>query len=242
MKKIFSAGGVALVFALIATAVFAASGYSFFGEAGYISPGNASSRAAYTVSDASPGYGGIDFDIPAGTTFADLQSLSTDYNVTDDNCGGGSPRFQVNVTNGTNSGSIMVYLGPPPAYALCPPNVWVNSGDLLEGVNPIDTSQLPAGTFYDPYAVAVTKYGSYLVTGVQLVIDSSWNPVATGGDGEQTVWFDNTNIDGTLYTYEPNVPGNKEQCKRGGWQNLEDANGQPFKNEGQCVSYFNHNP
>ena len=33
-----------------------------------------------------------------------------------------------------------------------------------------------------------------------------------------------------------------QQCKDGGWQTLTDASGQPFKNQGQCVSYFIHNP
>jgi hypothetical protein len=241
MKKLITLT-LAIALALVSTtSASAAAGYSFFGEAGYISPGNGSTRAAQTVSDASPGYGGVDFAVPAGTTFADLQNLSTDFNVTDDNCGGGSPRFQVNVTNGTSSGNIFVYLGPPPGYTGCLPSAWTNSGDLLEGVNPLDTSQLPGGTFYDPYATALIKYGGYTVTGVQLVTDGGWNAVASGGDGEQTVLFDNTVIDDMLFTYEPNTPTNKDQCKKGGWQSLEDANGQPFKNQGQCVSYFNHN-
>lgn len=235
-KAISKAMGAGVAFTMLATIALAAAGYSFFGEASYVSPGNGSSRAVQTVSDADPGFGGIDYDIPAGTTFADLNALSTDFNVTDDNCGGGSPRFQVNVTNGTNSGNIFVYLGPPPNYNTCVPNTWTNSGDLLEGVNPIDTSQLPGGTFYDPYATALTKYGSYDVTGVQLVTDAGWSQ----GDGEQTVLFDNTVIDTTTYTYEPNTPTSKDQCKEDGWKNLEDANGQPFKNQGQCVSYFNH--
>lgn len=233
---------LALASSMFAGAAFAAPGdYSFFGEADYISPGNASPRAVETVSDADPGYGGVDYVIPAGTTFADLDNLGTDFNVTDDNCGAGSPRFQVNVTDGINSGNIFVYLGPPPGYNTCTPNTWTTSGDLLEGANLIDTSQLPLGAFYDPYATALTKYGAYTVTGVQLVIDSGWNATASGGDGEQTVLFDNTLIDGTVYTYELNTPTSKDACKKDGWKDLEDANSNPFKNQGQCVSYFNHN-
>ena len=33
-----------------------------------------------------------------------------------------------------------------------------------------------------------------------------------------------------------------QQCKDGGWQMLTDASGQPFKNQGQCISYFILNP
>jgi hypothetical protein len=32
-------------------------------------------------------------------------------------------------------------------------------------------------------------------------------------------------------------PTNKEQCKKGGWRELTDSNGTPFKNQGQCVSF-----
>jgi hypothetical protein len=31
----------------------------------------------------------------------------------------------------------------------------------------------------------------------------------------------------------------KEQCKVGGWQNLTDPEGQPFKNQGACIKFVN---
>lgn len=207
----------------------AANGYSLFGEASKVSPGNASSKAIKTVSDNDPGYGGIDFDVTAGLTFADLQTLGTDFNVTDDNCGGGSPRFQVNVDTGSGIKNIFVYLGPAPGYNTCPSNTWVTSGDLLEGVNPIDTSQLPGGTFYDPYSVALAKYSSYPVVGIQLVTDAGWSQT----DGEQTVLFDNTVINTKTYTYETLPPATKDECKNDGWQNFDGM----FKNQGDCVSF-----
>ena len=37
-------------------------------------------------------------------------------------------------------------------------------------------------------------------------------------------------------------PAAVQQCKDGGWQTLTDASGQPFKSQGQCISYFIHNP
>jgi hypothetical protein len=33
-----------------------------------------------------------------------------------------------------------------------------------------------------------------------------------------------------------------DQCKDGGWQSLTNAQGQPFGNQGRCISYFIHNP
>ena len=149
------------VLALLSPASEALAGYSLFGDAQIVQPGNNSPNAVQIRSTCPGGFptcfinnsftfGGVDFDIPAGITFADFQTLATDYMFTDGSCGGGSPRFVISLTNGTNSGDISVYLGPPPNYMFCPSNVWQSTGDLLEGVNPIDTSHLPAGTFYDP--------------------------------------------------------------------------------------------
>jgi hypothetical protein len=239
IKKLFVAfAAFGLLLANVAVPAYAANGYSLFGEASIVSGGNPGNAVKLT-SDSDPGYGGIDYTVPSGTTFADLQTLSTDYKFeNDDSCGGGSPRFQVAVEDPVSgdTGNIQVYLGTAPNYTNCPAGVWTNTGDLLEGVNPIDTTQLNGGAFYDPYATALTKYGGYNVTGVQLVADAGW----FFSDGEQTVLIDNTNLDGTVYSYDPNTPTNKDQCKKGGWQNLEDANGNAFKNQGQCVSYFNH--
>ena len=157
--------------------------YTLFGEATYTAPGNASPRAVHLISDAAPGWAGVNYGIESGITFADIAALSTDYRFeSDDSCGGGSPRFQVNVVSpdSADTGNIFVYIGPPPSYAGCPSSVWLGSGDLLEGANPVDTSQLDSGTFYDPYAAALVKYGAYTVTGIQLVADAGW----AFGDGE----------------------------------------------------------
>jgi hypothetical protein len=228
---------LSLMITTTAYAVHSPQHYSLFGDASYVTPGNASNRAVHLVSDEDPGFGGIDYGVEEGVTFADLQTLSTDYKFeTDDSCAGGSPRFQINVEDPEtgDTGNIFVYIGPPPGYTGCPPDVWLNTGDLLEGVNPIDTSQLDAGTFYDPYSAALLKYGDYLVTGIQLVADGGW----ASTDGEQAVDVDNTLINSTLFTYEPTAAEAKELCKQGGWMTLTDEDGNSFKNQGQCVSYF----
>ncbi len=227
-------GALALTVAI--GAAFAATGYTLYGDATIVTTGHPGNAVKLT-SDATPGYGGVDFDIPAGTTFADLTTLATDYKFeADDTCGGGSPRFQINVqVPGDGVQNIFVYIGPPPAYTACLPDTWLNTGDLLEGVNPIDTSQLPGGTFYDPYTAALARYGSYVVTGVQVVVDGSW----TALDGEQTAFVDNTNIDGVIYTYDKSEPTGKDDCKNGGWMDLVNGDGDAFKNQGDCVSYAN---
>jgi len=206
----------------------AASGYTLFGDATPVHPGKASDTAIQLRSDADPGYGGIDFDTTAGMTLDQLLNLSTDYNFTAGSCGGGSPRFQINV-DGRN---IFAYIGPPPNYTGCVANAWLTTGDLLESALFVDTSQLPGGMFYDTWASALVKYGSDEVTGIQLVADGGW---AVGGT--QTVLVDNVMINTTTYTFEEVVASDKERCKNGGWEDFTSAPG-PFNNQGDCVSYF----
>jgi len=214
----------------------AASNFTLFGDATLVSPGQSSQTAAQLRSTAGGMvFGGIDFAIPAGTTLNDYQNLSTDYMFTASSCGGRSPRFVIDIDGST----INVYLGPPPSYTGCPPNVWSNTGDLLTPTSFVDTSNLAGGTFYDPWALALARYGTHAVTGVQLITDSS----SFFGGATQTVLVDNVMINSTTFTFEPKNEGNQGnqgkfgQCKHGGWRNITSAPG-PFRNQGQCVSHF----
>jgi hypothetical protein len=48
------------------------------------------------------------------------------------------------------------------------------------------------------------------------------------------------NFNGTTFDFERNnEPSSKSDCKSNGWTNLTDQNDQPFKNQGQCVSWTN---
>lgn len=220
---------VAIFIAILSVAVFAAAtNYSLFGDAELVSPGFNSATAAQLRSDPNgTNYGGVDFNVPAELTVGDLDILSTDYKFTAGSCGGGAPRFQINVTDGTNTGNIFVYIGPAPNYTLCPQNVWANTGNLAAPTNLVDTSQLPGGTFYDPYAAAQTRYAAYTITGIQLVTDGSWF-----FNGTQTVLADNVKINNVTVTFE-----SANSCKNDGYQQFTSSPG-PFKNQGQCVSYF----
>lgn len=236
IKKIILAVSSALVsLSFLVVPAFAA--YLLFGDASIVVGGNPG-NAAQIRSDATvpPNFGGVRFDVPAGIiTLADLTTLSTDFNVTDDDCGGGSPRFQVRIdydNDGVVSAgdaNIFVYPGPYPSYTGCTPNTWVPSGNLVTDPNPVwDTGQV-GGTFYDTYANAVTLTAGLDVLRISLVVDSSW----MFGDGEQTVLVDNVMINSDLYTFE-----NKESCKKDGWMSLTDDEGNSFQNQGDCVSFF----
>jgi hypothetical protein len=203
-------------------------GYTLFGSASYVSPGDNSNRAVMLVADgnANPAiYSGVDFAVPSGLTINNFNMLSTDYDFTVSSCGVGSPRFGIQLDAYPN-GTIFVYIGPPPSYTGCPSG-WTNTGNLLTSASLVDTSQLPGGNFYDTWIAAQARYGGSSVTDVFVVSDY-------GPTGSQTVLIDNTNVNGTVYDYE--FTG-KDDCKDGGWQKFIYPPG-PFKNQGQCVSYF----
>lgn len=65
-----------------------------------------------------------------------------------------------------------------------------------------------------------------------------------GGVGifrEDTKWTPNGTVALQVTANLP-TPTNKDQCNDGGWKNLADGNGNPFKNQGDCVSYVQSNP
>lgn len=48
-------------------------------------------------------------------------------------------------------------------------------------------------------------------------------------------------VNSDTYNFElANVPHDKNQCKHHGWMSLTDENGEPFRNQGQCVSFVAH--
>jgi hypothetical protein len=182
----------------------------------------------------------IDFAVPAGLTFSGITSLSTQFNVTDDGCGGGSPRFQINVA-GKN---VFVYLGPSPSFTGCTPNTWVSSGNLVGTSDAcrVDTSQLAPGTQCTTWAAAVALLGSQTVTGIQLVVDSGWF-FAT--DKEQTVLVRNVTLNGKTFI-TPQEPGKQNPAKlckaqrdslgASAFNELWGTNGNDRNAFGKCVS------
>ena len=75
-------------------------------------------------------FSGTAFTGTGVTTLATLTTLSTEFNVTDDDCSDGSPRFQVRVqTPSSGEKNVFVYLGPTPSFKGCSPNAWIASGN-----------------------------------------------------------------------------------------------------------------
>lgn len=178
MKRFITVLAALVTLAFVPSAV-AASGTLFGGAT---MSGN-QVKLVSDLSDASTAndFSGINFTNTGVTTFSSLTMLATRYNVTDDSCGGRSPRFQINF--GTQN--VFVYLGPSPTFTGCPPNTLVDSGDLIGNNDACryDTSQIAPGTQCNTYAGTLALLGSQTVTGIQLVVDSGW----FFADKEQTV-------------------------------------------------------
>lgn len=223
----------AIACALPLAAVVMAASYSTFGDAG-LAPGFNSPYSAELQSDCSTAtpFGGVRFSVPEGLTLADLNNLSTDFILDNSTNGGGSPRFQVRVDTPSGPRNLFVYIGTPPNYSGDPSNVWTNTGNLLEGTDLVDATQL-GGAFYQPYASVQAAYGSYEVLSISAVVDSCWAVPS----GVQTVRVDNVTINDDVTNFDQ--PQSANDCKKGGWQFLTRADGSPFKNQGDCIQYFN---
>jgi hypothetical protein len=164
-------------------------------------------------------FSGITLSIPANLTFGEIERLSTKFNVTDDDCGAGSPRFQIRV-GGKN---VFVALGPAGTLTGCPKNTWISSGDLTEATAAecrVDTSQFAAGTQCNSWAGAVALLGSQRVESISLVVDASWtgstNPAFT--DKEQTVLVKHVQLNNTTYLAKHRHKGHKHKWhKHASW-------------------------
>jgi hypothetical protein len=196
--------------------------YVLFGDAVLVHPGDNSPTAVQASWSPTDPYGGIDYGIPAGLTVSQLNNLSTDYKFTQGTCSQGSPRFQINVPGG----NVFVYLGPQfPSTNPCAGATYSNSTNVISPASLVDATQVGGG--YEPWSVFQAQHGTDIVSGIQLVVDGFTTLYITAQ-------FDNTQINAQTFTYESSA-----SCKDGGWQNFTAAPG-PFKNQGDCVSYFNN--
>lgn len=190
----------ALAAAVITPAALAATATPFGGAtvSGGILTLVSNTGDAGATNDAS----GATFTDTGVTTFASITTLSTEFNVTDDDCKAGSPRFQIRVLTPSGERNVFAHLGPAPSFTGCSPNTWISSGDLTDTSSPdlrFDTGQA-GGSAAATYAQALALVGSYNVTGLSLVVDSGW----AFEDKEQTINVRNVRVNGRTF-FEPHV-------------------------------------
>ena len=132
-----------------------------------------------------------------GSTLDQLTNLQTMYYVQSGCFGGGSPRFSILVSNGTQTSNlpeIQVYLGTYPAFNDCPaPGTWLSTGNLASDAAGLrwDTSQICPGTFYNTYSGAVmcANLLGYKINAILLGTDGGWTAPNAGTTTGQTFLF-----------------------------------------------------
>lgn len=200
-----------------------------------------SDNPATTTNDA----GGVRFSGTGVTDFNSLTTLGAEFNVTDDACKGGSPRFEVDFAGTTNN--LFVYLGTYNAGTGtfdCAANTWIDSGNLLASTDPrFDTSKFAGGTFYDTYAHAKTLLGAMAIEEIRFVVDGGWS--FDPGDKEQTVLLRKATVNASVFTWQQAVPPTGLNpawtCKTFRAQHPDefaDMFGTAANAYGKCVAYF----
>ena len=193
MKRLLLFAATCAIALFVAAPSFAATGVTLFGtatqEATDVKIVSDFSDAA-TTNDS----GGVDIAVATGTTFSSLTALSAQFQLQTGDCGGGSPRFQVNV-GGHN---VFVYLGPSPSFTGCAAATWIDSGNLVGTSDAcrVDTSQFAGGKQCSTWAEAVTLLGSQAVTGIQFAVDGGWKQTGK----VQTVLVRSITVNGTTYS------------------------------------------
>jgi hypothetical protein len=219
MRRIFVIALVGVLAAILAPAALGATATPFGGA--MVNDGMltlvSNTGDAGSTNDAS----GAVFSDTGVTTFSSITQLSAEFNVTDDDCLSGSPRFQIRVDtpSAVDDKNVFVYLDPTPtASGGCAANTWLSTGNLIGSTTngQYDTSQIQPGTQVSTYAQALALVGTYPVTGISLVVDSGW----AFADKEQTVQVRNVRVNAsTFYTGETSPPANggpnpAQACKK----------------------------
>jgi len=159
---------------------------------------------------------------------------------------GGDPSYQLPVCLGGTAGGVCIgfttFVYEPYENGVVVPGAWqtwdVDSGQFWSSRTATGggSCAVIAGAGGAPfYSLAFLKAAcpNAAVVGFGVNIGSN-NP----GYNVETDLF---NFNGTTYDFEPYaVATNKDQCKNGGWQTFSRADGSPFKNQGDCVSYTNN--
>lgn len=184
---------VAAVTLAVAAPALAADGTTTFGAA-TVTDGVATLVSNTSNTDTADDFSGVSVPLPAGLTLAQVTQLAADYNVTNDDCAGGSPRFVINY--GTNQ-NMVVYLGPPPTFTGCAQDTWLSTGNLVGTADQcrVDTSQLSPGTQCSTWAAALALVGSRPINSISIVVDGSW----ALADKEQTVLIRNVKLNDETY-------------------------------------------
>lgn len=156
--------------------------------------------------------GAVTFTGTGVTTFNSLTTLSAEFNVTDDSCLGGSPRFELDFAGTTNT--VFVYLGTynsTTGQFDCTANTWISSGNLIGAPATdlrYDLTQF-GGPFYGTYAQAQALVGGLTIEAIRFVVDGGW----AAPDKEQTVLLRKVTINASVFTWTQTRVNPAQACR-----------------------------
>jgi hypothetical protein len=167
------------------------------------------------------------FTLPANTTFAQLTTLSAEFNTTDDGCAAGSPRVTIHLATGKN---VFVYLGAAGNVNSCALNTWIPTGNLIgnNDTGRYDTSQVMAGTQVSTYSAALTLINGLppaeqVVSSVSFDVDAGY----AFADKEQTIQLRAFTVNSL--SFPTVVPPSGKTNPAMLWKAQRDANPAAFK-------------
>jgi hypothetical protein len=118
------------------------------------------------------------------------------------------------------------------------PGIWqtwdayAGGGAIWWSSQPINGCMIPP--CYQPWSTIVNNNPNAVIVGGYGVNQGSGNGGLTASTDALKLSYDDLCL---LYDFEPFRATN--ECKKGGWQTMTRADGTPFKNQGDCVSYVN---
>jgi hypothetical protein len=165
---------------------------------------------------------GVDIISPLeGQAVSNLTELNFDYK-TGEHCGAGAPRFNLQLDQAGNQNAFLGCAGgtqTPASNGYT--HVEYSAAQIQAAV--VAAGGTPTSTLQDLYIIF--DEGSDTPTG---------GTIGTAG----TIHIDNISVNNAVVG-DPTSPTTKDQCKNGGYQNYTDDNGNPFRNQGQCVAFVN---
>jgi hypothetical protein len=164
--------------------------------------------------DGNFGFGGVNVNFPSGTTFSQLTTLSTMYDMTQGSCGLGAPRFQIDLgdpTTGNYIGTLYAYIGPNASLIgdPCPAadNAWANQANVASATD-TDVTRWDAssggagGSAYQSWTQVQATYGADQMLDAQIVVDGGYGfpPGYT-----QQVSIEDWDVNGTIFFTYPHL-------------------------------------
>ena len=122
--------------------------------------------------------------------------------------------------------SLNFLVGPGTDYAYIDAFYCGGTGGTVDVINDPVCGIWYQGVEYPNWAAFVAAFPGATIAGTPFIVAER---VPT--DVSQTWTVSNLHLGG------PTVASNKDSCKNGGWQTMTDANGNSFKNQGDCVSF-----